>query len=356
MLARPGRAAGLAGLLVMLAVCWPSLARAADPADDGQSLDVRRLSADQRRRLLAGETITYAVPETSDVELATGVAMYLPVPLARAAEVLTSSDLVLGDASITASGPIAGDATPASLHGFKLATDELAEAQEVLAATTGARFNLSPAEIEGFHTARAAMRAGDRGSALNAAAGQWRVTLLERARAFRARGLEGVAPYARRGGTADPAALLRVAAGDARIAAPVAPRLGAELLRYPADQSRTATSQFYWVKRDVQNRPDPIVIHHLTDVTSAAALYVERQIYVGHTYNASQVLCVAVPYEDGVVILASSHVATEQITGLGGDVKKLIGRRQLRGEIVKRFDRIRAALARPGVPTQVQSP
>ena len=66
MLARPGRAAALAGLLVIVAVCGPTIAEAADPADDGQTLDVRRLSSDQRRRLLAGETITYAVPETSD--------------------------------------------------------------------------------------------------------------------------------------------------------------------------------------------------------------------------------------------------------------------------------------------------
>jgi hypothetical protein len=67
------------------------------------------------------------------------------------------------------------------------------------------------------------------------------------------------------------------------------------------------------------------------------------------------VLCVAVPYEDGVVILASSHVATEQITGFGADMKKLIGRRQLRGEIVKRFDRIRTALVRPVAPG-IESP
>ena len=86
MFAPPGRAAGLAGLLVILVACWPTLARAADTADDSQGLDVRRLSSDQRRRLVAGEAIIYAVPETSDVELAAGVAMYLPVPLARAAE------------------------------------------------------------------------------------------------------------------------------------------------------------------------------------------------------------------------------------------------------------------------------
>jgi hypothetical protein len=38
-------------------------------------------------------------------------------------------------------------------------------------------------------------------------------------------------------------------------------------------------------------------------------------------------------------------------------MKRLIGRRQLRSEIVKRFDRIRAALVRPlGPPDRVESP
>ena len=353
MLARLGRAAALAGLLVLPSVCL-----AADPPapDEGQTLDVRRLTPEQRRRLLAGETIAYPVPETSEVELGAGVAMYLPVPLARVAETLTSSELVLRDSSITASGPIPADATPATLRGFTLATSEAGEAQEVLEATPGPRFNLSTAEIEAFHAARANVRPGDRSAVLEAAAGQWRVVLLQRAQAFRARGLEGVAPYARRGGTVDPAALLRPAGGVARIAADVAPRLGAELLAFPADPSPTAASHFYWVRRQVQNRPNPIVIHHLTDVTGTRALYVERHVYVGHTYTASQVLCVAVPYEDGVVLLSSSHVATEQVTGLGGDMKKLIGRRQLRGEILKRFDRIRTALVRPAPPERVESP
>jgi hypothetical protein len=350
MLARLGRAALLAGLLVI-----PAVSLAAD-SDEGQTLDVRRLSAEQRRRLLAGETVIYAVPESSDIELGAGVAMYLPVPLARVAEVLTSAELVLRDPNITASGPIPPDATPLALAGFTLVGGEIGEAQEALEASPGPRFNLSTAEIEAFHAAHANVRPGDRSSVLEAAASQWRVVLLERARAFRARGLQGVAPYARRGGTADPAALLRAAADDARIATSVAPRLGAELLAFPADQSPTATSHFYWARRQVQSRPDPIVIHHLTDVTAARALYVERQIYVGHTYNASQILCVAIPYEDGVVILSSNRVATEQITGLGADMKKLIGRRQLRGEIVKRFDRIRSAFVRPAPPVRVESP
>jgi hypothetical protein len=188
-----------------------------------------------------------------------------------------------------------------------------------------------------------------------AASAQWRALLIQRAEAFQARGLDGLVPYARRGGVGDPAALLRAAAGDARIVAHLAPRLADSLLRYPAEQSSTAVSRLYWVKRIVQGRPTPILIHHLADVSPALALYVERHVYVGHTYVASQILCAAVPYEDGVLILSSNRVSTEQLIGLGGEMRRIIGRRQLRAEIVRRFDRIRAALARP-TPERVESP
>jgi hypothetical protein len=354
MLARLGRAAALAGLLVLPALAW---AADAPTADEGQALDVRRLAPEQRRRLLAGDTIAYQVAETGETELGAGVAMYLAVPLSRAAEVLTSAEVVLKDPSITAAGLMPAGATVAALRGFKLASGEIGEAQDALDVAAGSRFNMTLAEINLFRAAKGTVRPSDRPAVLDAAAGQWRELLLERAQAFQTRGLDGVTPYARRSGTSDPAALLRVAAGDARIVASLAPGLGEALLRYPAEQSPTAISQVYWVKRQVQGRPTPLLLHHLVDVTPALALYVERQFYVGHTYNASQILCAAVPYEDGVLVLSSNRVSTDQVAGLGGELKRTIGRRQLRGEIVKRFDRIRAALVRPARPPErVESP
>ena len=353
MLLRLGRAALLAGLLFL-----PDPLHAADApaADEGQTLDVRRLSPEQRRRLLAGDTISYPVAETSETELGAGVAMYLPVPLARVAEVLTSADVVLKDPSITASGLIPPGATPDMLTGFKLGSSELAEAQEVLDAAPGSRFNLTPSEIDAFRAAKASLRGGDRTLTLDVAAAGWRALLIQRAQALQTRGLDGVLPYARRNGVSDPAALLHVAAGDARIVAHLAPRLSEELLRYPAEQSPTAVSQLYWVKRQVQGRSTPILIHHLIDVRPGLALYVERQVYVAHTYNASQILCAAVPFEDGVLIVSSNRVSTDAVAGLGSEMKHAIGRRQLRAEIVKRFDRIRAAFARPAPPVHVESP
>ena len=358
MLGRLGRAAALAGLLAMLNPVWPTPVWAADVpgADEAQALDVRHLSPEQRRRLVAGDTISYQVLETGETELGAGVAMYLPVPLGRAAEVLTSPDIVLREPSITASGPVAAGATAGTLAGFTFSPGEISEAQEAIDAAPGSRLNLAPPEIEAFRALKARLRGADRGAVLEAAASEWRTLFVQREQAFQAHGLDGVAPYARRSGVSDPAALLRIAAGDARIVAHVAPRLADSLLRYPAEASATAISRFYWVKRQVQGRPTPILIHHLVDVGPALALYVERHIYVGHTYNASQILCAAVPYEGGVLVLSSNRVSTDQVAGLGGEMKRMIGRRQLRAEIVKRFDRIRAALAAPAPPTRVESP
>jgi hypothetical protein len=101
----------------------------------------------------------------------------------------------------------------------------------------------------------------------------------------------------------------------------------------------------------------PLVLQHLVDVTPTAAFYVERHFYVGQLYIASEILCAAVPYEHGVILLSSNRVSTDQVTGLGGEMKRIIGRRQLRSEITKRFERIRAALARTlAPPDRTESP
>jgi hypothetical protein len=352
MLFRLSRAAALLGVLAL-----PHHALGTDAMSDGQPLDIRRISTDQERQLTAGDTISYDLVERSESELGAGVAMYLPIPLPRVAEVLTAPDIVLRDSSITASGPIAPGAGLAALAGFKFAASETGEAEDVLDAAPGSRFNLAPAEIAAFDALRGTLRGADRKAVLEAVAAQWRMLLFQRWQAFRTRGLDGIAPYARRGGVSDPAALLRVAADDARIVGPFLPGLEEELLRYPAEQTPTTRSRFYWVKRQVQGRPTPILIHHLVDVTPELALYVERQVYVGHSYNASQILSAAVPFESGVLIFSSNRVSTDQVTGIGGGMKKVIGRRQLRAEIVRRFDRIRAALQpAPTPPERVESP
>jgi hypothetical protein len=89
------------------------------------------------------------------------------------------------------------------------------------------------------------------------------------------------------------------------------------------------------------------LIHQITDVGTELALLVERHFYVGHTYNASQTLSGGIPWEDGTLVFTTARVSTDQVAGMGTDLKRALGRRQLRAEVIRRFDRIRAALAKP---------
>jgi hypothetical protein len=45
-----------------------------------------------------------------------------------------------------------------------------------------------------------------------------------------------------------------------------------------------------------------------------------------------------------------SRVSTDLVTGLGGDVKRAVGRRQMRGDLTARLDHLRAGLPKPTPP------
>jgi hypothetical protein len=83
------------------------------------------------------------------------------------------------------------------------------------------------------------------------------------------------------------------------------------------------------------------------------ALHMERHFFVGHAYNSSQTLTGALPWGDGSLVFVVSRVSTDLVAGLGGDVKRSLGRRQLRGDLSGRLERVRAGLARLTPP---QSP
>src|SRR5258705_7171682 len=55
--------------------------------------DIRLLSVDERRRLLAGETVPFNVAERTDRDLAGGVRAYVAAPFTRAAEAPPESEV-----------------------------------------------------------------------------------------------------------------------------------------------------------------------------------------------------------------------------------------------------------------------
>ena len=326
---------------------WRRAARAAEA-----TWEPRQPSADDRRRLLGGETVSVTVAERTDRDLASGVVGYLPLPVALVGEYLTAAELAVQDPGITAWAALRDGASPEVLGRLRLGT---AETEELLESRPGSVWNLSSAEAESLRALRPALGGPARaGLAQATTSAQYRTLLLRRAEAYRAGGLAAIEPYVRRGGgVIDPAAELRAAVEDVRPLAGASPALPEALLNYPALQHAARQSRIYWVERRLQGRITPSLIHQLVEVRPELALHVERHFFVGHSYTSSQTLTAAVPWGSGALLFVVSRVFTDLVTGLGGDLKRGVGRRQLRSDLAGRLERIRAALTKPTPP---QSP
>ena len=325
-----------------------ALAPAAAQDLDG-GLDLRALAPEQQRRLLQGEVLAFRVPEGSEREITTGLVAHVTAPLARVAEYVARGDLVLQDSAVAEHGLMASlgaGAGPAASSGAgpRLAGDP-DEARELLEAAPG-RFNLGASEMEAFRALRGRLGSAPREAVQGAVAAQYRALLVARAQAYERAGLGGIEAYARRtGAPVDPGADMRATAGDARLAAALLPGAPGLLERDPARGA--VASQVIWVRRQIQGKTAALVIHQWTHARPDALLYVERHLYVGHSYNWSQSVVGAIPSGQGTFVVQTARVSTDQVAGIGGEVKRAVGRRQVRAEFTRRLERLRAAVQLP---------
>ena len=161
-----------------------------------------------------------------------------------------------------------------------------------------------------------------------------------------------MAPYVRAAGAVtDPAAQLRLAIADAERIARQGPRLVDALTRYPAGQPPEVVNRVYWIKRRVQRRPQLSLLHQMVMRGPDLVVHVERYFYVGHSYNASQIITGAFAYGNGAVVFATCRFSTDEVLGVGNQLKRSVGRRLLRDEMSTRLEAVAHALSRPVTPT-----
>jgi hypothetical protein len=278
----------------------PGLAPAAQPPVADAALDLLQISADARRRLARGDIVSYAVSEQSERELAVGLAVFVPVPVRQLAEYLVAGQLIAHDATITDFWILAEPAAPEAWSGARFTQGERDEAEPLLEASPGLRFNLSPAEIQALRALRDVADRSSRSGVVDLASETYRRILRQRLEAYQQGGLAAIMPYARSGGAVtDPAIELRLAASDAERLARAGPQLRQALLRYLSAQPAQAVHRFYWIKRRVQRRPDLSLLHQMIAPGPDPVTQIERYFYVGHSYNAAQIITGAFAYQDG---------------------------------------------------------
>jgi len=347
-------ALGLLGWSLLGWLAVPGVAPAAEPSVVNEVQDLLQISAADRRRLARGEVISYPVTEHSERELAVGLAMLVPAPLGQVADYLASGQLIAQDASISEFGGVPDENSSGALVGTRFTSGERVEAESFLEASPGTRFNLSLDEIEALRALRDSAASSGRTGAVEKASDAYRRLLHQRLQAYRQAGLAAIAPYARAGGAVrDPSIDLRLAAADAERLARYGRAVHEALLRYPADQPSRVVSHFYWIKRRVQRRPHLSLLHRMIGPGPGLLIHVERYFYVGHSFNATEILTGALGHPDGTLVFCMSRVSTDEILGMGNQLKRTVGRSEVRDEMRTRLDKLRASLSRP---VSVESP
>lgn len=319
---------------------------AQDTPSPQQALQNFGIDSAQFAQLERGEIVGYDVSETSQKELAIGVAMIIPVALPQIVDYIKSGRLNAGESDIIASGALADNAGIDAFKKFGFTDKQLDEAKAFLEAEPGDEFNLSKSEFDSLQSLKASLEDADNKTLLKTANQKYREFLLQRLQAYRKSGLAGIPAYSRDDGSADPAAELRNDAVNSKAWARYFPELQQAWLNYPAALPANATEQFGWLNRRVEDRPTAILNHRVMVTGEAGGIIVSRQFYVGHSYNSSHVVAGGLPYKDGTLVFYSIRSSTDQVAGMGSSLKHSIGREQMKKEMIKRLQRLNKDLKR----------
>ena len=321
-------------------------ARAAETPSVDELLAYLHIDKSERENLLRGKILSTEVTEGSEKELAVGVVMFVPAPMDKLVEFVRSGKVFTTDREVIGFGELKETADVKDLSGIAFTPEQTKEAAGLLEIGPGLRFNLATDEIQAFRALKSVARER---SAIPAAVAQvYQQLLWRRYQAYREGGLTAIAPYDRGGGRVSrPGEELLGALKESTLMADHFPWIHQALREFPRQQPKDAVHRFFWVNQKVENRPTFTLTHRMSVVRPEGAFMAERQYYVAHSYNSSFLLAGCLPLAGGTVVLYSNHTSTDQVMGLGGGLRHSIGRGQMREEVVKSFERIRASLSSP---------
>ncbi len=274
---------------------------------------------DHIQRILDGELVTTRIRQGSCHEFSVGLACLVTQDRVGLMRSIREGTWIAQSPSLMARGEIQGQGSLEALEGLGLDPGEL---RRYLQARPGAVLNLSPDEIALLRKIRPSGQAD--AEALTTAL---REMLLRRYRTYRARGLEGIAPYVRQDGAlVHPGAELRRSLAASRTLRALFPDLYRTLVRYPAPPPKGVTERFFWGRLRIDDQPAFSLNHRLSMGDAQLALLIERAFYVSHTLDASQTVLALLPVVEGRLLLYVNRVWTDRVGGLGCPVKRIVGR------------------------------
>ena len=234
------------------------------------------------------------------------------------------------DPNLIAFGDFEAEGTAAELGGLRLTPAQL---KAFAQAAPGEELNLSLDEIAALRAAGGDARAIE--DAVHA-------LLLARYRAYRSKGLAGIAPYARAGSATSARDDLVAVNRGARATGVLSTELYDVLDHYPDDLPPDFAENLYWVQFRAHGE-DTVALEHVFQATvDETTMLVQRQYYVSTGYNAEQAIVGFLPVAEGTLVIYLNHTSTDQVAGFGGGAKRTIGRTLMASQLKRIFETVRA--------------
>ena len=304
-------------------------AAAAQPTAD-EVLSTLGQSPDVKQRVLNGEFVTADSQAVSDRDLAVSLIFLVKTSPDSLIKQVLSGRLITADSQVQAWALFKNPGNASDLAGLKISSKE---AQALAGASAGSSLNLSKPEIAAFN----AVSSGNPAAVLQVL----RTMLLDRYQGYRARGLDGIPPYARGSGESDLAADLRKASQAARGLEKYLPKFHALILSYPQGMTPDVQESFSWTKSSIRGNPTYVLQHRMAVADGNAWAVMQRQFYVSTGYNGEQAAAGFLPIQGGTLVVYTSHAFTEQVTGFGGSMKRSMGSRVMADQLKSMFEAAR---------------
>jgi len=325
-------------IVALLVLCVPGAMRPAraEPTVDQMLVDIG-LSADERQQVMNGEFVTTRLARVSESDLPVALIVFVvttsPDELARQ---IMSGDFITTDPQVQTYGRFGAPGSLADLAPLKISGDV---AQQLSHAQAGQAVNLATSEIAAFNALPS--------DAPPTVSAQLLRMLLARYQAYRASGLDGIAPYDRGSGrTTDLASDLLKASQSARLFEKYMPAFHAVIIGYPHATVAGMQQDFRWVSYNIEGKSTHALLHMLSAANGAARAIVQRHYYVSTGYNGQQTVAGFLPVQGGTLVVCAAHVFTDQVAGFGGALKRGIGRRILADKMRQIFETGRTKLAK----------
>ena len=311
----------------ILSLCCLADAAMAQPKAD-QVLTDAGLSAGDKQSVTNGDFVNVSVKGVSDRDLSFAIAFLVKTSPEALAKQIVAGELITADTQVKTFGELSGTGNLADFAKLTLTSDE---AKALANAKAGDALNLSTSEIAAFKALA--------GGPPTAVQEQLRRMLLARYQAYRASGLAGIAPYDRGSGrTSDPAADLRKASQATQGLQKYMPAFQKVLLDYPQATLPGMQEKFFWLKSLIHDEMTYVLAHVLVAADGAVRVVARREYYVSTGYNAEQTVAGFLPVQGGSVAITSIHAFTDQVTGVGGSMKRGIGSKIMASKMKEIYD------------------